>query len=124
MKFILFIIITAVVFWLIEKLLTKWLGKDKRKISDTEGKLLDRWGRGVILLIALFILNKVQEMPDSRPAMSIYWITFAILILGFQSFMQWKFLKGSKEYIKTLIFLGIAICGWGLIQVIGQSVFL
>ncbi|WP_421378480.1 DUF4181 domain-containing protein [Bacillus salacetis] len=124
MKFISFIVITAVVFWLIERLLTMWLGKDKRKISDTDGKLLDRWGRGVILLIALVMLNKVQQMPDSRQAMNIYWMSFAILILGFQSYMQWKFLKGSKEYLKTLIFLGVVLCGFGLMGVIGYSLFL
>ncbi|EDL66293.1 DUF4181 domain-containing protein [Bacillus sp. SG-1] len=119
MKFIIFIISIIVLFWVTEKLLTKWLGKDTRKISDTEGKLLDRWGRGVILLIALVFLTKVGDMSDQRLAMNIYWISFIIVFLGFQSFMQWKFLKGSKEYLKTLIFLGIALFCWGVMKVIG-----
>lgn len=34
-----------------------------------------------------------------------YWIIYLILLLGFQSILEWKFLKNSKQYITTLIFL-------------------
>ncbi|RIW37276.1 DUF4181 domain-containing protein [Bacillus salacetis] len=115
MKFILFIIMVFAVFGILNKLLGKWLGKDERKIADTEGKMLDRWGRGALLLIFLFILTRVNDMPDANAVMGLYWLIFIILIFGFQSFMEWKYLKGSKEYIKTLIFLGLALSFLGLL---------
>jgi hypothetical protein len=115
MKFLLFMVIALAVFWLVNQGLTKWLGKDERKLSDTEGRLLDRWGRGVLLLIFLVVLIKIRAIPEFDRAMSIYWLIFIILTFGFQSFMEWKYLKGSKEYLKTLIILCFSVAVLGLL---------
>jgi hypothetical protein len=113
MGFILFMIIVCLLFWLVEKLLNKWLGKDNRKISDTDGRMLDHRGK----------VSSFSRICEYQMGMHIYWLSFITLIFGFQSFMEWKFLKGSKEYLKILIFLGFALCPSGLLQVIRYSLF-
>lgn len=107
MKVFVFFIIAVSIFILAEKLLRKWLRVERRKVSETPGKNVDRWGRGIITLIFLcslpFILTKDVE------AIKWYWLSYLMLIWGFQSFVQWKYLKNSKEYVITLIFLLLAL---------------
>jgi membrane protein implicated in regulation of membrane protease activity len=63
MRFILFMIIVCLLFWLVEKLLNKWLGKNNRKISDTDGRMLDHRGKvSSFSSLLSFILTKVQDM--------------------------------------------------------------
>ena len=41
---------------LLEKGINKILGVEKRKVSETSGKKVDQWGRGIILILFLCIL--------------------------------------------------------------------
>ncbi|WHX62384.1 hypothetical protein [Peribacillus frigoritolerans] len=60
--FIMFFIIIIILTLFINKFLTKWLGVEKKeKISETSGKNIDRWGRGLILLTFLCTLPYAIE---------------------------------------------------------------
>ena len=43
------------------------------------------------------------------PFIKWYWIVYVIILFGFQSILEWKYLKSSKQYITTLVFLILTI---------------
>ena len=87
---------------LLEKGINKLIGVEKKKISETSGKKVDRWGRGIILVIFLSTLPFVVTWTN---IIKWYWIVYLVLLLGFQSFLEWKYLKKSNQYVTTLFFL-------------------
>ena len=104
---IMFFIIIIIISLFINKFLTKWLGVEKKeKISETSGKNIDRWGRGLILLIFLCPLPYVIEEDINVIK---WYMCFFIVSFGFQSFMEWKYLKTSKQYVITLTYLLFAL---------------
>ena len=86
--------------------------RKKEKISETSGKNIDRWGRGLILLTFLCTLPFAVE--EDRNVIKWYWICFLIVSMGFQSFMEWKYLKNSKEYVITVITLTYLLLAIGI----------
>jgi hypothetical protein len=101
------IIVLVILVFLLEKIINKLLAVKKKKISETSGKNVDRWGRGVILVIFLCTLPFV--ITKGTNVMKWYWILYLLLLLGFQSILEWKYLKNSKQYITTLIFLMLSV---------------
>ncbi|MFJ7744693.1 DUF4181 domain-containing protein [Peribacillus sp. NPDC097295] len=118
-----FLVSFLVVFFLIfivalfiNKYLTKWLGVEKKEsISETPGKNMDRWGRGIILCIFLCALPMVLEYEN---ILKWYWVLFLNVLIGFQSVLEWKYLKPSKQYLITLTYLIFA-----LVMVFGMNYF-
>ena len=105
--FLFFIVLVILMILLIEKVIFKLFGVEKKRISETSGKNIDRWGNGIILVIFLCTLPFVIEKDIN--VMKWYWILYFILSLGFQSVMEWKYLKNSKQYVTTLIFLMLSV---------------
>lgn len=127
MKFFIFvivIIILSLVFITLEKIIDKLFDVERKKISETPGKNIDRWGRSVILVVFLCALGfAVTKDTDMNKW---YWIVYLALLLGFQAFLEWKYLRNSKQYVATLVFLTsssaiiifyinyfIQLLGWG-----------
>lgn len=106
-KFLVILIILIIFSFFLDKLLRKRLGVEKIKISETSAKNVDRWGRGIILVILLCTLPFV--ITKDTNVMKWYWILYLILLLGFQSFVQWKYLKNSKEHLITLMSLMVGV---------------
>lgn len=79
------------------------VGKKRRKISETEGKNIEIWGLILIGIIGLCCIYFVLDI------MKLFWLCFLILIYGFHTFMEWKFLKDSKDYVVSLIVLIIGV---------------
>ena len=104
MKYIILFIIIWAVGFLIEKLIFKLLGVEKMKISETEGKKADIWGRVIIILFIICTLP-FTYLYDS----SLIWVAYLFVIFGYDAFMEWKFIKGSKQYISSLIFMVIIV---------------
>lgn len=103
-----FLFVSLILVFLLEKIINKLLGiKHKEKISETAGKNVDRWGRGIILVIFLCSLPFFIEQEAS--VMKWYYILFFISLWGFQSILEWKYLKNSKQYVSTLIFLVLVV---------------
>ncbi|WP_416116802.1 DUF4181 domain-containing protein [Peribacillus butanolivorans] len=107
MRFLVLIIVLIILGFLLEKIINKLLGVENKKISETSGKKVDRWGRGIILVIFLCTLPFV--ITKDTNVMKWYWILHLILLLGFQSILEWKYLKNSKQYVTTLIFLMLSV---------------
>lgn len=103
-----FLFVSLILVFLLEKIINKLLGiKHKEKISETAGKNVDRWGRGIILVIFLCSLPFFIEQEAS--VMKWYYILFFISLWGFQAILEWKYLKNSKQYVSTLIFLVLVV---------------
>lgn len=92
-----------------EKRINRLIRVEKKKLSETSAKHIDRWGKGIILVIALTTLPFILKMDIKN--MKWYWIGYFMVSLGFQSFLERMYLKESKQYITTLIFLILAIIG-------------
>lgn len=107
MGFFQFVIIFIILSVFIERVIRKRLGVEKQRISETAGKNVDRWGRGIILVTFLATLPYFIEKEDE--IVKWYWIFYYVILMGFQALIQWKYLKNSKEYIITLIFLVLGI---------------
>ncbi|MEK4029255.1 MULTISPECIES: DUF4181 domain-containing protein [Bacillaceae] len=127
MKFFIFvivIIILSLVFITLEKIIDKLFDVERKKISETPGKNIDRWGRSIILVVFLCALG--FAVTKDTDIIKWYWIVYLALLLGFQAFLEWKYLRNSKQYVATLVFLTsssaiiifyinyfIQLLGWG-----------
>ncbi|MCM3034008.1 MULTISPECIES: DUF4181 domain-containing protein [unclassified Niallia] len=100
MKYIILFAIVWAGVYLIEKLLFKLLGVQKKKVSKTEGKKADIFGR---VIIAILIVCTSPFILDADS--SFIWPAYLLVIFGYEAFMEWKYIKGSKQYIGTIIFM-------------------
>ena len=102
LKFFVFLVV-LVILGLLEKPINKLLGVEKKKISETPGKKVDRWGRGIILAVFLCALPFVIDADVY--VMKWFLIFYFIILFGFQLVLEWKYLRTSKQYVTTFIFL-------------------
>ena len=107
MKFIFLVIICLLLVFLIDKTIKKLLKIETEKISETPGKNIDRWGRGIIL-VAFLIALPIVSTKDSSVTIW-FWTIYLVLLLGFQAILEWRYLKNSKQYVGTLILLFIGL---------------
>ena len=89
---------------LLEKIINKLFGiKVKRKMTETSGKNIDRWGRVIIVVIFLcslpFFTNEEENLPKW------HYMLFWTSLWGFQAILEWKYLRSSKQYVVTLAYL-------------------
>ncbi|MED3966001.1 DUF4181 domain-containing protein [Niallia taxi] len=91
--------------FLLEKVIYKLLGVEKKEVSETSGKKIDQWGRRIIMILFLSTIPiyTFYALKDTT-FIKWYWILYLTALLGFQSVMEWKYLKNSKQYLATLIF--------------------
>jgi hypothetical protein len=89
-------------------LLRKWIVGTDRYIDETDGRRVDFWGR-IILAVIFFCL--LFFVIDTSEEMTVKWffIIFFTIITAFQSIVEWKYLKNSKEYVVTLLLWLIGI---------------
>ncbi len=120
MKFVVILIVVTILIVLIEKIINKMLGVQKQKLSETPGKKIDQWGRGIILVIFLSTVWFVITI-DSDKITKLYWMSYLVLIFGFQAIMEFLFIKNSRQYISTTVIL---ILGMILLYNIGIFPFL
>lgn len=107
MKILVFFLIFGLVLFLADKAIEKFLGIERGKISETSGRNIDRWGRGIIVVIFLSILWFVIDKDID--VMKWYLIIYFVVSFGFQSILEWKFLRFTKQYVTTLVFLLISV---------------
>jgi len=105
--FILFIVFIILAF-LLDRVISKLLGIDKKgKLSETSGKNIDRWGRVIIFIIVICIFPFVISKDTN--VIKWFWILYLSLLVGFQAILEWKYLKNTKQYISSLIFLILGV---------------
>lgn len=108
--FLLFLAVGVAVLFGLEFVLKKWLKIEKVKLSETEGKNINRWGRGIILVVALCFLPFV--INGSFWQMLWFWVIYFSVLSLFEAFLQWKYARDSKEYILTLIFWPVVMASF------------
>ena len=91
--------------FILESFMRKRLKIEKVKFSNSSAKHADRWGRGIIVLSYLCALPFVLERDPEH----LVWlgVLFCTLLFGFQSFVQWRYSRHSKEYIIMLMYMVI-----------------
>lgn len=80
--------------------------KSKTKVSDTSGDRAFRWGRNIILILFLVALPFII---DTSAHLKIGLIAYVTALMGFQAFMEWKFIKSSRDYQVTLCSLIVGV---------------
>ncbi|WP_322745738.1 DUF6773 family protein [Paenibacillus donghaensis] len=89
------------------------LGHDREGLWGT-GKKIEIWGKVLLLLAALPIAFSIIY-HEGRESQTIKWFWFFLItaVFGFQAVIEWKFLKGYKNYIVSLIMIliGTALIG-------------
>ncbi|RDW20259.1 hypothetical protein CWR48_06050 [Oceanobacillus arenosus] len=101
-----FIFILFVLGFLLENWFNRLLGVEKKKISETPGKKFEKWGRGIFILFYVCTLPFMIREPSLLKWLL---ILYAVVALGFQSVLEWKYIKNSKQYITTLIIMVLVI---------------
>lgn len=114
MKFLTLFIILFILIFLTELIINKILGVQKEKISETPGKKIDRWGRGIIVVIFIISISPLSGYHPNIVVM-LYWIT----LLGFQAIMEYIYINHTKQYIGTTILLVV-----GLIFIYSITIFI
>ena len=109
MRFLIFISVFTISAILLEKIINKLLRVERKMISETSGRKADKWGRYIILVILLCTLPFFLVQDTNISSMKWYWILCYIVSLGFQSILEWKYLKQSKQYVTTLFFLILGV---------------
>ncbi|RKP53122.1 DUF4181 domain-containing protein [Cohnella endophytica] len=94
---------------LIELTIKKYfLVEELNKISDTDGKNINRWVKGLLAFISLFIFFFVLDTTNIN-TLKWFWLILFLVAMGQHAFMEWRYLKGSKEYITSLIKLAVGL---------------
>lgn len=93
---------------LVELIIKKYiLVEESNKISDTDGKSINRWVKGLLTFITLcmfFVLD-----TTNINTLKWFWLIVFLVAMGQHVFMEWRYLKGSKEYIISLIKLAVGL---------------
>ncbi|QED46467.1 DUF4181 domain-containing protein [Cytobacillus dafuensis] len=98
--------------WILRIIIT---GNIKEELPEN-AKDFDLYGKiilaliGIITIIIFIVVNEVEG-----DVIKWFWMIFIILALGFQSFIDWKYLKDSRRYIVSIIVL---IIGVGLVNIL------
>lgn len=108
MKIVFILILLAIGLFIFEKLVRKWLNIEKVELSETPAKSIDRWGRGIILVFALCTIP-FSAGAEEMERMLWFFVVYLLVLNLFQAYLQWKYIKGTKEYWVTLASLPIGI---------------
>lgn len=107
MEFIATVIGLLILLFVIEKIINKILSVEKKKISETSGRRINRWGQTVLFIILLFLLWFMIESSDIQSMF--YFTVYLALLFGYQAVMEFIFIKRSRQYISTAILLIIVL---------------
>lgn len=109
-----FVLLLLILLEIIDKKLSYWIFKEKRaKLSETDGEKTDKWVRIILSLIGItgyFFIAKLSGSVESIAVMS-FWLFIIILINSFQSYLEWKYIKQTKQFVIPLILMVIGIVG-------------
>ncbi|MGU3472320.1 DUF4181 domain-containing protein [Paenibacillus sp. D51F] len=75
----------------------------KEELSSS-GRRADGWGKAILVFLA-FILIILLLLNDQDISKKWLWMAFLFFGQGFQTFIDWKYQKPSKEYLISLIVL-------------------
>ncbi|MFD1039714.1 DUF4181 domain-containing protein [Virgibacillus byunsanensis] len=89
--------------------LSRWLFKERRKrISETDGEIIHRWVGFALGIIGAGVYVYITVIAESTSVMW-FFLCFILLLLSYQSFMEWKYLVGTKQFVIPLILMVLGI---------------
>ncbi|RUT33511.1 DUF4181 domain-containing protein [Paenibacillus zeisoli] len=104
-------VIIGMILSISSNLLRRWLVGDaeQAELSRT-GRKVDLWGK-VILLLFIIGCIVVMVIEDRLKGAALKWLMIITISLagGFQTFIDWKYRKGSKEYLAPLIVVALGV---------------
>ncbi len=99
-EFIMLTLIFMGMFYILDKLLRKWLRIEKQEISSPVGKHILKWGTRIFIALSfLFIIIFNENIILFKVSI----ILCLVMQSSFQAFIEWKYLTNSREYIHTII---------------------
>lgn len=107
MRFIATIVGLVILLLLVEKITNKLFSVEKKRISETPGNRMNRWGQAILFLIFLITLWFMVDSSDIQRMT--YFIIYLALLFGYQTIMEFMFIKESRQYISTAILLIIVL---------------
>ncbi|PSL36242.1 uncharacterized protein DUF4181 [Planomicrobium soli] len=111
MEVVIMLILIALGLFLLEKLIRKRMNIKKVELRDTPAKSIDFWGRGVILVLALCTIPFSAGAEDMERLLW-FFVVYLLAINLFQAYLQWKYVKETKEYVVTLVTFPIGIAAF------------
>jgi hypothetical protein len=91
--------------FLFNYLFSKWsgrmLGVVEVDIEETEGEKVYRWGR--ITLLVIYFIAVVISIEFGRGVTEYHFLYFIAALWLFRSLIEWKYMKGSRQYLRTLM---------------------
>lgn len=100
--------ILVILLALIDLTIKKRFVVEELKISDTNGKNINRWVQGLLFVISLCVFFFVLDTTNIN-SLKWFWLILFIVAMGQHAFIEWRYLKGSKEYIISLIKLAVGL---------------
>lgn len=85
-----------------------FLNGNSEKISETEGNVINWWVKGAIVIISIVIYVFVLDTTNYS-TLKWFWFILFFLVLGFDAFMEWRYLKDSKAYLVSSILLVVGV---------------
>lgn len=107
MEFFIAMAVFVVLFLAIDKGLRKLFKVEKKRLSDSAGKKADAWSRGIILVVALCTIPLVVTETGER--LMWFWIFYLGVLHLVQAFLQWKYIRESREHLVTLAVLPVGL---------------
>ncbi|MFD2045683.1 DUF4181 domain-containing protein [Ornithinibacillus salinisoli] len=94
------------------------VGTTKKEFPENVKKinLFARIIIGIIAIISFLLIN--MNYGAESEAMKWFWVIFITVLFGFQSYIDWKYLKDRKQTIVSVILLFIGIGTANLLYII------
>ena len=93
-----------IILWLSHYFLRVKIFKIGKEELWGQGKKVALWGNGILAIIFIVILIVLMASGISDwEIKKWFWMSVILASLGFQAFVEWKYLKGSKQYWVSFI---------------------
>lgn len=101
MIFIATVIGLFILLFVVELGINNILSIEKEKVSETSGKRVYYWGH---MLLFGFLLVLFWLMLESSDMQKMFYLTsYLVVLFGYQSIMEFIFIKESRQYISSLV---------------------
>ncbi|MCR8845390.1 hypothetical protein NQ117_17040 [Paenibacillus sp. SC116] len=99
------VLMLAVIGIILEKYILK---NPSPKISDTNGKNINRWGKGCILFFLIYLYFFVLDTTEED---TMKWFFLIVFVVGavFHISMEWWYLKGTNQFVISIFLLVIGL---------------
>ena len=94
--------------FLFEWLFKKTFGIQSKSISDTTAKKINLFGRIIIVLVFIVFLLPMGIDPNATE-FKWYWLALFIAQWGFQGWLEWMYLRETKQHIISIVYLILSV---------------